>query len=152
MDPLTLVTSITGIAAVSLQTARRLDQLLEKFQNAGVTITALSSQCHAIRAGLGELQSLVALNNRIHGRPDVLAVFDSTLTGCMVVLSCLDSDVEKLRDAETATSSKRQQRWSIKRFWVKATIVWKEDQMQSYLKLLQGQQTALSFLVQLLQM
>ncbi|KAK3303053.1 uncharacterized protein B0T15DRAFT_576483 [Chaetomium strumarium] len=149
MDPLSLTASIAGIASFCLQAAVSLDRLSSKFQNASVTITALASQCRAIKTGLSELQTLILQNHSIHSRPDIITTLDSTLTSCLVVLTCFDEMLNKLQAADMQAGAGR----SLMSKWkAKARIVWNEDEMKSYLSLLQGQQSAVAFLVQILHM
>ncbi|KAK0721450.1 hypothetical protein B0T21DRAFT_373642 [Apiosordaria backusii] len=149
MDPLSVTASIAGIAGVCIQAARALDTLRTKFQNAQVTITALSSQCGAIKTGLSQLQTLVLQNHTIRDRPDVILTLDTTLTGCLVVLTCFEDSLDKLCDAAALIESRRS---IMRKWWSKARIVWNEGEMKGYLSLLQGQQSAVAFLVQVLHM
>jgi hypothetical protein len=149
MDPLSVTASIAGIAGVCVQAGRFLDTLRSKFQNAHVTITALSSQCGAIKTGLSQLQTLVLQNHTIRDRPDVALTLDTTLTGCLVVLTCFEDSLDKLCDAAALMESRRS---FVRNWWSRTRIVWNEGEMKGYLSLLQGQQSAVAFLVQILHM
>ncbi|KAK4179388.1 hypothetical protein QBC36DRAFT_322737 [Triangularia setosa] len=149
MDPLSVTASIAGIAGVCIQAARSLDTLRTKFQNAQVTITALSSQCAAIKTGLSQLQTLILQNHTIRDQPDVIHTLDTTLTGCLVVLTCFEDSLEKLCDAAALMESRRS---LVRVWWTKARILRNEGEMKGYLSLLQGQQSAIAFLVQVLHM
>ncbi|KAH6623241.1 hypothetical protein F5144DRAFT_595451 [Chaetomium tenue] len=149
MDPLSVTASIAGIAGVCVQAGRFLDTLRTKFQNAHVTITALSSQCRAIKAGLSQLQTLVLQNHTIRDRPDVIVTLDTTLTGCLVVLTCFEDSLDKLCDEAALMESRRS---LARKLWSRSRIVWNESEMKGYLSLLQGQQSAVAFLVQILHM
>ncbi|KAK3897213.1 hypothetical protein C8A05DRAFT_48084 [Staphylotrichum tortipilum] len=128
MDPLSVTASIAGIVGVCVQAAHSLDTLRSKFQNVHITITALSSQCRAIKTGLSQLQTLILQNHTIRDRSDVMLTLDTTLTGCLVVLSCFEDSLEQTGRRRDA------------------------DRMKDYLSLLQGQQSAIAFLVQVLHM
>jgi hypothetical protein len=147
MDPLSIASSIAGIAAASFQLAIGLDALRSKFRDANVTITSLASQCRTIKTGLEQLQGLILRNRTVRDRADIVTTLDTTLTGCVVVLSCLEGTVEKLHTAEIGSKRSIISKWRSK-----TSIVWNEAEMKGYLSLLQGQQSAVSFLVQLLQM
>ncbi|KAJ5980395.1 hypothetical protein N7481_007693 [Penicillium waksmanii] len=147
MDPLSIAASIAGIVGVCLQAAGSLDALRSKFQHAQVTITALASQCRAIKTGLSRLQMVTVQNHAIRNQDDIIHTMDTTLTGCMVVLSCFDNTLEKLCKAGTGAKRSLITRWRNK-----ARVVWNEDEMKGYISLLQGQQSSVAFLVQLLQM
>ena len=147
MDPISAAASIVGIASVCLQAATKLDALRSRFKHAHITIVCLSSQCRAIKAGLSQLEILVRENQPLRSRADLVATFDTTLTGCLVVLSCLEGTVGKLGSAEGHSN-----RSCVRRLRNKANIAWNEDEMKGYLLHLHGQQSALSFLIQTLQM
>jgi hypothetical protein len=143
MDPVSLTASIAGIVGFCLQAAVSLDALRSKFQTAHITITALSSQCRAIKAGLSELETLLLGNHSIRHRPDIIPTLDRTLTGCLVVLACFDETLNKLYEGEVQNGA----RYSLLSRWRNKTrIVWNEGEMRSYLSLLQGQQSAVAFL------
>ncbi|KAK3326709.1 hypothetical protein B0H66DRAFT_513301 [Apodospora peruviana] len=148
MDPLSITASIAGIAGVCMQAAGSLDTLRSKFQNAHVTITALSSQCRAIRTGLSQLQVLVMQNHTIRDRADIMLTLDTTLTGCLVVLTCFEDSLDKLSDAAALMEKPN----IVRKWWTRTRIVWNETEMKEYLSLLQGQQSAVAFLVQVLHM
>ena len=147
MDPLSIAASITGIVSACLRAATGLDAVRIKFKYAHLTITALVSQCRAINAGLSRLESLLRESRTIRDRPDLMSTFDLTLSGCHAVLFCLESTIDKLRAADVAPGRSRIRKWRNR-----ASIVWNEDEMKRYFVLLQGQQSAVSFLIQLLQM
>ncbi|KAH8897255.1 hypothetical protein GQ53DRAFT_778405 [Thozetella sp. PMI_491] len=46
-----------------------------------------------------------------HSRTDILGTFDATLTGCMVVLSCFESTVEKLNASDSGPQKSIISRW-----------------------------------------
>jgi hypothetical protein len=149
MDPLSVTASIAGIVGVCIQAARSLDTLRSKIQNAHVTITALSSQCRAIKTGLSQLQTLILQNHAIRDRPDVILTLDTTLTGCLVVLTCFEDSLDKLCDRAALMESRRS---LARKWWSRARLAWNESEMKGYLSLLQGQQSAVAFLVQVLHM
>jgi len=145
MDPLSITTGVASIAALCLKASVGLDTLCSKYQNAGVTITALSSECTLISAALTQLQTLLLQNSQVQNRPDLVITFDTALTGCMVVFTCLEEEIRKL----SLPTSNNQVRipWRSK-----VKLVWNEATMKEYLSQIKGQQAALSVLIQLLQM
>ncbi|KAF2808025.1 uncharacterized protein BDZ99DRAFT_522623 [Mytilinidion resinicola] len=149
MDPLTITAAVLKITAVGVRTATALNALRGHYKNASITIGSLCSETTIIGASLSQVQTLFLqdINGRsdqIKSRPDLVATFDIALTGCMVVFSCLDEEVRNLTmgtmDAKSVNWKKR------------ARAVWKEDTMRELLSQIRGQQTALTLLVQLLQM
>jgi hypothetical protein len=91
------------------------------------------------------MQTLLAQNIQVRNREDLLTTFDTALTGCMVVFTCLEQETEKLQFDGSNGFSKIT--WKMK-----ARMLWNEEKMKDYLSLIRGQQSSLSFLIQLLQM
>lgn len=77
-------------------------------------------------------------------RNDLRDVFDMAITGCTVVLSCLDEEITKLL---TGSGSSGPFGWR-----AKDKYLWKEETMMGLLQRLRGQQGAISLLFQSLQM
>jgi hypothetical protein len=144
MDPISITGTVLAITGKCLTTARTLYALREKYKDAQITITAIYSESRVIGASLGHIQSIIlenpdSLQSNLKTRPELESIFDHALTGCMLVYSVLDEEVEKLNDnAESA--------------WNRASAVWKEDTMKDLLQQIRGQQIAISLLVQVLQM
>jgi len=124
MDPVSITASIAGIVGVCLQVVVSLDKLRIKLRNAHVTITALSSQCCAIKVGLSEIQTLLLGNHSIGNRPDIVPTLDSTLTGCLVVLTCFDETLNKLSAAGAQTGARHN---LLSRWRNKTRIAWNEE-------------------------
>lgn len=129
--------------AACLHTAKDLYELRSRYSDASITITAIYSESIIISASLSRVQDLL-LRDALQGRPDLRSAFDTALTGCMVVFSCLDDEVRGLVGKAASGSDLD---WTDK-----VKIVWKEDTMKELLQQLRGQQTALLLLIQGLQM
>ena len=71
-------------------------------------------------------------------------VLDVALTGCMVIFSCLESELQKI---VAGVPDPSQMRWRSK-----ARMMWNEHRLSELLNALRGQQTAINLLIQLLQM
>jgi hypothetical protein len=145
MDPLSITNAVTGLVGVCLKTAVQLDGLRSRYKNAGVVIAALCSETTVISAGLTQMQTLLAQNIQVRNRKDLLTTFDTTLTGCLVVFTCLEQETERLALAGSRGQPKLT--WSLK-----ARSVWNDKKMKDYLSLVRGQQASLSFFIQLLRM
>ena len=97
-----------------------------------------------ISASLGHIEGLIskdpeAVQSTLIFRPELERTFDQGLAGCVLVLSILDDEAQKLYDgADSAVG--------------RAKYVWKEQTMNELLQQISGQQTALSLLIQALQM
>jgi hypothetical protein len=71
-------------------------------------------------------------------------VLDVALTGCMVLFSCLDTEIQRI---VAGTPDPAQIRWRSK-----LRMMWNEQKLNELLNALRGQQTAINLLIQLLQM
>ncbi|KAK0616165.1 hypothetical protein B0T14DRAFT_522647 [Immersiella caudata] len=71
-------------------------------------------------------------------------VLDQALTGCMVVISCLDAEIQRII-AAVADASRIRWRSRVR-------MVWNESHLSDLLSSIRGQQTAITTLIQLLQM
>jgi hypothetical protein len=146
MDPLTITTAALTISARCLTTAKTVYALRTKFKNAQVTISAIHSESTVIGASLGHLQNLVlkdpeTLRSNFASRPELESAFDTALTGCALVYSVLDDEVKKLLGDDNGSSRA-----------AGLKCVWKEDTMKELLQQIRGQQSALSLLIQGLQL
>ena len=148
MDPLSITAAVVGLTATSIQTAKALYSIKDKFQGAALTIAAIYTETTIISASLSKLQSSLLSNreelaDNLSRRPDLEATLDQALTGCFVVLDVLQAEVGKLTEACQTDSLN---------ITLKARLrfVWNESTMQDILKQLRGIQTAMSLLLQLL--
>ena len=147
MDPLSHTASVITVTSACLATTKALNGLLRNYKDVQRTIVAICSETSVISASLVQIQSLLlrdvqALTSQIQSRHELEATFDTALTGCMVIFSCLDDKVQNL--AGYANGSK-------KGWMARAKYLWKEDTMKQYLQQLRGQQTAITLLTHLLQ-
>jgi hypothetical protein len=111
-------------------------------------MVAISSEALIMGASLSRIQAFVLSDQDpkmlIQSRPDIAAILDKSLIGCMVLFSCLEQEiarVSKLAGGQDALN------WR-----AKARVVWKHETFQDLLNGMRGQQVALSVLLQLLQM
>jgi hypothetical protein len=109
-----------------------------------MTITAIYSESTVIAASLGHVQSLLLTNpdvlrSNLQSRPELANILDTALTGCLLVFSVLDDEVQKLGAQEGS-------------FRRRVQYVWKEETMNDLLGQIRGKQTALTLLTQALQM
>lgn len=125
-----------------IQSAKALYDLRERYKDASILITAIYSESMVIAASLSQVQNLLQ-HDALLRKPQLLETFDRALTGCRVVYGCLDEEVRDL--AEKAERSEL-------RFKDRAKYLWKEDTFKELLTQIRGQQSALSLLIQGLQM
>lgn len=91
---------------------------------------------------MSQVQNLLQ-NDALQSKPQLLETFDSALTGCRVVYGCLEEEVRELVVKADADELK---------FKDRAKFLWKEDTFKELLTQIRGQQSALSLLIQGLQM
>jgi ABC-type transporter Mla subunit MlaD len=144
MDPLTITSTVISISARCIHTAKAIYDLRERYKHAGAIITSIYSQSTLISAALGNIQGLIckspaAIQTTLQSRNDLEKIFDQALTGCVMVYSVLDDEIQKLYAAPDSVQARMQ-------------TLWKEQTMKNLLQELQGQQAALSFLLQTFQM
>lgn len=109
---------------------------------------AISAESSVISASLTHMQALLLSKQNadqlFHSRPEIAAAFNTCLTGCMVLFSCLDEDICKV-----VKHAKEDGILSPKG---KFEALWKQDRIQELLNGIRGQRLAISTLIQLLQM
>lgn len=125
-----------------IQSAKQLYDLRERYKDASVLITAIYSESMVIAASLSQVQNLLQ-HDSIAQKPQLLETFDRALTGCRVVYGCLEEEVRDLVE--------KAQRNDLK-FKDRARYLWKEETFKELLTQIRGQQSALSLLIQGLQM
>lgn len=125
-----------------IQSAKQLYDLRERYKDASILITAIYSESMVIAASLSQVQNLLQ-HDSISQKPQLLETFDRALTGCRVVYGCLEEEVRDLVE--------KAQRNDLG-FKDRARYLWKEDTFKELLTQIRGQQSALSLLIQGLQM
>ncbi|KAH7340024.1 hypothetical protein BKA66DRAFT_434941 [Pyrenochaeta sp. MPI-SDFR-AT-0127] len=125
-----------------IQSAKELYDLRSRYKDASVLITAIYSESMVIAASLSQVQTLLH-HDALQSKPQLLETFDLALTGCRVVYGCLEEEVRDLvLKAENDGLS----------FKDRAKFLWKEETFKELLTQIRGQQSALSLLIQGLQM
>ncbi|KAI1200447.1 Dbl homology domain-containing protein [Nemania serpens] len=148
MDPLSITTTVIGLTATCLQTAKALNDIKDKYQNAQLTISAIVTEATIISASLSRIQTLILghvddVNEKLK-RPDLETTLDIALTGCFVVFNVLETEVRKLTEVPGA----QEQGLGA---MAKIRFMWSESTMQDLLRQIRGLQTALILLLQLLE-
>lgn len=126
----------------AIQSAKELYDLRSRYKDASVLITAIYSESMVIAASLSQVQNLLE-HAALQNKPQLLETFDRALTGCRVVYGCLEEEVRELA-AKAETDDLK--------FKDRAKFLWKEDTFKELLTQIRGQQSALSLLIQGLQM
>ena len=113
-----------------------------------MTVVSICSESTVVGASLSQIQGLLIQRQDLaeawKTRTDVAMALDTALTGCMVLYSCLEREIQRIT-ASTSSSGRLNWRVAIR-------TVWNESKLQELLTALRGQQTAISLLIQLLQM
>ncbi|EMC96355.1 hypothetical protein BAUCODRAFT_33682 [Baudoinia panamericana UAMH 10762] len=148
MDPFTIAATVTKITTTCLTTGKAIYDLSCKYQDAPRNMVAISAEVAVISASLSQIQALVLSKQNpeqlLRSRPEVAATLDTSLTGCMVLFSCLDEEIREVS---------RHARGLDKLSWLgKVKTVWKQEKFQELLDGIRGQQLAINTLIQLLQM
>lgn len=125
-----------------IQSAKQLYDLRERYKDASILITAIYSESMVIAASLSQVQNLLQ-HDALLQKPQLLETFDRALTGCRVVYGCLEEEVRDLVEKAERNDL---------RFKERAKFLWKEDTFKELLTQIRGQQSALSLLIQGLQM
>jgi hypothetical protein len=152
MDPLSIISAVAGLTGACVKTVKTLKDLQEKYKDAQMTISAICAETSIISVTLSKIQLMLVSNPDIlklpQGMPglglDLRATFDIALTGCIMLYSCLDTEVEKLKEYAFGA---HELCWADK-----AKFLWNEDTMKTYLDYLHGQQTSITLLVSILQL
>ncbi|KAG9196944.1 hypothetical protein G6514_002894 [Epicoccum nigrum] len=142
MEPISAVFSIMSALPQCIQSAKQLYDLRDRYKDASVLITAIYSESMVIAASLSQVQNLLQ-HDALQQKPQLLETFDRALTGCRIVYGCLDEEVRDLVDKVERNDL---------RFKDRARYLWKEDTFKELLTQIRGQQSALTLLIQGLQM
>ncbi|KAE8842185.1 hypothetical protein HRS9139_01482 [Pyrenophora teres f. teres] len=125
-----------------IKSAQDLYDLRSKYKDASILISAIYSESMVIAASLSQVQNLLQ-HDALQNKPQLLETFDRALTGCRVVYGCLEEEVRELAIKAEHDHLKLKDR---------AKFLWKEDTFKELLTQIRGQQSALSLLIQGLQM
>ncbi|KAJ4178871.1 hypothetical protein NW755_012893 [Fusarium falciforme] len=145
MDPLSIATSVVGLTATCLTTCKKLSDLAGNYEDVPVVIAMICSESTLISIALSELQMKILrrddLSQAWASRTDVLMAFETALTGCMVVFSCLEAETRQLQSQNSSSMG----------VWAKIRFMWNQDRLKELLNALRGQQTSIGFLLKILE-
>ncbi|KAH7386788.1 hypothetical protein DE146DRAFT_621234 [Phaeosphaeria sp. MPI-PUGE-AT-0046c] len=142
MEPVSAVFGIMAALPQCIQSAKDLYDLKSRYNDASILISAIYSESMVIAASLSQVQNLLQ-HDGLQSKPQLLETLDRALTGCRVVYGCLEEEVRDLVAKTEANDLK---------FKDRAKFLWKEDTFKELLTQIRGQQSALSLLIQGLQM
>jgi hypothetical protein len=144
MDPISITCAVASIAAHSFTATKTLITLRERYKHAHVTIQAICAETQLVSSSLGRIQGLALSNPNTfdvddQSRSELEHDLDVALTGCLVVFSVLDDEVQKLVEKQGTVTGR-------------SMVLWDEGRMTGLLGHIRGQQTALTLLFQALQL
>ncbi|KAF4435520.1 hypothetical protein F53441_13492, partial [Fusarium austroafricanum] len=143
MDPLLIATSVVGLTATCLSTCKKLHDLAGEYEEVPTIIAMICSESTVISMGLSELQSKILRRDDLAqawaSRTDILNVFETALTGFMTVFSCLEAETRNLKLKNPGVLAKLK-------------FIWNQDRLKELLEALRGQQTSITFLLNILEM
>jgi len=127
---------------------KRLHDLKEKYDDTPVIIASICAESTVISASLAHIQSLLLQRDDLasvwQSRAELPLVLDQALTGCMVIFSCLDAEIRRIT---SKTSVAGLIKWR-----ARLRMLWNETHLNELLRSIRGQQSAITLLIQLLQM
>lgn len=124
---------------------KRLRELQEKYQDAPVVLVSICSESNVILASLTQMQMILLQRKSLADMPDELpGVLDQAITGCIVVFSCLELELQR---TEADASQTARFAWRSR-----ARFIWNEGKLTELLGALRGQQAAVNLFLQLLQL
>lgn len=134
MEPISTAASVLGITSRFVSTTKILYCLRERLKNSQMTISAIYSECKVISASLDHIQNLVLtkpeiLRSNLQSRPELESILYIALTGCVLIFSVLDDEVQTLNRGVSSMG-------------IRVAHLWKEGTMSDLLTQIRGQQMA----------
>ncbi|RBA12499.1 hypothetical protein FPRO05_03949 [Fusarium proliferatum] len=135
--------TIVGLTATCLSTCKKLHDLAGEYQDVPAVIAMICSESTIISIGLSELQMKILRRDDLAqawaSKTEIWMAFETALTGCMVVFSCLEAETRSLRSKNPG-------------IWARIKFIWNQDRLQELLGALRGQQSSITFLLNLLEL
>lgn len=149
MDPLSITASVVGISAACASVVTTLKDIHDKYKHADLTVLSICSESSTVQAALSQIESMLrqdgdAVVSRFMEQPVLASAFDTAITGCQMVYSCLDAELHELAVAMQQDGGLDRKK--------KFKTVWKQDAMLGFQQQIRGQVLALNTLLQGLQM
>lgn len=147
MDPMAIIGAASSLIVSFARVSKSLSDIKSSFDKAPIAIASMMTECKTISAVLTRLQNLtlgnpVALSPRLMTPETLIESFDDALTGCMLVLSALEAQLQRLIEGEKPETTG---------FVTRVRLLWNEEAMSQLLGHLRGQHTAISTLIALFQ-
>lgn len=153
MDPASavgLAASVLQIATYAFTSIQALERLRARYTSAPATIEALYAESKLINALLSQLRATFNDKDNVmavslRNNRELSSAMDDVLSGCNAVYVRLDAELQTI----VSSPLDNNQKFSLRR---RASLLFKEDILKSYLSQIHGHQTALTLLIQGLQM
>jgi hypothetical protein len=148
MDPLSIATGVASLVLSTTKVVKQCNDFRSKYKIA--TLPAIATECHTICIALSQIEALFdrdpnGTSARLNSKAHLRLVFENALTGCAIVVSIIDDEVEKLMKSTQDDVSGQPSRMA------RVKYVWNEDTMKELLQQARGQQTAIQTLLAALQ-
>ncbi|KAF5007829.1 hypothetical protein FDECE_5855 [Fusarium decemcellulare] len=135
MDPVSIATAVVGLTATCLTTCKKLSDLAPSYGDVPVMIAMICSESTVISIALSELQMKILrrddLSQAWASKNEIQVVFETVLTACMTVFSCLEAETRRLESQNPGV-------------WAKLKFMWSQDRLKDLLNALRGQQTSIA--------
>jgi hypothetical protein len=147
MDPIAIISAASSLVISLAKASKSLSDIRKGFLEAPMILASMITECKTISAALTHLQNLT-LENPVALSPSSMSLetikegFDNALTGCMLILSALEAQLERLFEGQKPEDIG---------FIKKVQLLWNEDTMSQLLVNLRGQHAAINTLVSLFQ-
>lgn len=132
-----------GLTTTCLSTCKKLHDLAGEYQDVPAVIAMICSESTIISIGLSELQMKILRRDDLAqawaSKTEIWTAFETALTGCMVVFSCLEAETRSLRSKNPGV-------------WAKIRFIWNQDRLKELLGALRAQQSSITFLLNLLEL
>ena len=149
MDPLSITASVVGISGACASVIKTRKDVYDKYKQADLTIASIISETGAVQAALSQIESLLkrdgnAVVAQFKEQPVLAQAFDTAITGCRMLYSCLEKELDELAEALEHNGSLDWKR--------KFKAAWRQDTMAALQQQIRGQEQALMMLLAGLQM
>lgn len=145
MDPLSIVTSTTALIGCTTKLIKLLHDLHGTLEDAPLLLSSIITECTVVHTSLCVIQDRQTRNAAVrNARSDqVFDTFDVALSGCALILSVLEKDVQSC----IVAGKNPQDSGAVKR----AKLILEKSHLQELVSQLRGQQQALTLLLTSLQ-
>jgi len=148
MDPLSITASVVGIGGAVATVVKALKDISGKLKQANLTILSICSESSSVHAALGQIETIFRRHEeellvRFEQQPALASAFDTSLTGCALLYSCLETEVKDLQASLRKDGSLD---WT-----ARFKTVWRQGDMELMVGQIRGQGAALNLLLQGLQ-